>query len=72
MFRTLLSIPLLTVLLTGCTNQFKIDCEELGGIYREDTTMVTSTTIINGKVGITTTPVTIKYCIKDGEVVMVS
>lgn len=61
-----------TILLAGCENEFKATCEgDVGGVYKEDTKVVTTTLFDSkGKPIFGTSTVTVKMCIKDGEVVM--
>ena len=60
------------LLLAGCENEFRKTCEEeLGGVYKEDTKIIQTIAYDSkGRPIFGTSTVTVKFCLKDGEVVM--
>ena len=63
-----------SLVLTGCEDDFKNTCADMGGVIKEDTKVIPTTTIdpSTGKVLTSTTIITTRFCIVDGEVKMQS
>lgn len=65
---SLLIAPLL--LLSGCTDDFKDSCDNQGGVVKEDSKVVTTTSFdSNGKMTTSNTIITTRFCVVDGVIV---
>lgn len=61
----------LVPVLTGCDDEFRTMCEnDLGGVVKSDTKVITTTAVdSNGRLIVGTSTITVRFCLKDGTVV---